>query len=104
MQTYKATAAVGINPGAVVKLTDEQAAARAHAITAQGKSGTYLVRSRIEFKGGEIFQVDGDMPKNLADFVETGKKKVQTSAPAPAAAPVVAQTAASVDPEDAAGA
>ena len=53
MQTYKAIAAVGINPGAVVKLTDEQATARVHAITAQGKNGTYLVRSRIEFKGGE---------------------------------------------------
>lgn len=83
MQTYQATGVVGLNAGAQVKLSKEQAASRAHALTAQGK-GVYLVRERIEFKAGEIFGLDGDLPKHLAELAaaKTAKKGSESDAPA----------------------
>ena len=88
MQTYKALSAVGLHVGAVVHLSTAQANTRLHALERQGKGNTFVVRSPIQFKAGESFKVEGDMPKHLAELVEVeGKKEVQTSAPPPPPAP-----------------
>jgi hypothetical protein len=83
MQQYTAVAPVGLNAGAVVKLTKKQAAKREHAIQQQGKGNTYLVLSRIEFKAGETFHVDGELPKSLAELVEDKKAEGGGAPPPP---------------------
>lgn len=92
MKSYKALAPVALFPGTVVHLSKAQADTRAHALERQGKGNTFLVTSRIEFKAGESFKVDGELPKNLAELVEA--EKVQTSAPPPPPPPAPAPPAA----------
>lgn len=89
MKSYKALAPVALFPGTVVHLTKAQAETRAHALERHGKgSNTFIVTARIEFKAGESFKVDGDLPKNLAELVEA--EKVQTSVPPPPPPPAPA--------------
>ncbi|BEP42259.1 hypothetical protein [Variovorax sp. V15] len=89
MKSYKALAPVALFPGTVVHLTTAQARIRAHALEKQGKGNTFLVTSRIEFKAGESFKVDGDLPKNLAELVEPEEAQtaVPPAPPAPSPAP-----------------
>jgi hypothetical protein len=88
MHHYTAVAPVGINAGALVKLTKKQAGKREHdAIQQQGKSTTYLVLSRIEFKAGETFHVDGELPKSMAELVEDKKADSDSPPPPPPAPP-----------------
>lgn len=99
MQTYHAIGVVGINPGAQMRLSKEQAAARAHALTAQGKGGFYLVRARIEFKAGETFHLDGELPKHLADLVEPKAKKGGGEGEPPASSSTVQAPGAAGEPD-----
>jgi hypothetical protein len=88
MKTFRTLAPVGVNPGALVALSKEQAAARAFGIRKADKKGTYEVTQRIEFKAGETFELDGELPKNLADLVEEkGKRAAPAPAPTPAPDP-----------------
>ncbi|MCC2673054.1 MAG: hypothetical protein K0R58_1, partial [Ramlibacter sp.] len=52
MKVFRALAPLGINPGALVGLSKEQAAARSYGISATAKKGVYSVKLRIEFKAG----------------------------------------------------
>lgn len=83
MHQYTAIAPVGVNAGALVKLTKKQASRREHAIEQQGKGNTYLVKSRIEFKAGETFHVDVELPKNMAELVEEKKSDIDSPSPPP---------------------
>lgn len=70
------TATLSLHAGAVVGLTEEQAARRAPFIKALPKrKGWYEVLSEIQFKRGEGIQYDGDVPKGLAEVVEAPKRK-----------------------------
>lgn len=80
MRNYRTTATTGLNPGAEVALTASQAAARQHALKPTGKRGVYLVTLRVEFKAGETFGYDGDLPKSMADDVTPLKGAEKASA------------------------
>ena len=54
--------------GAVVGLTEEQAAPRAHGLRSVG-AGRYEVTRTVQFKAGEVIEYDGILPKNLAEPV-----------------------------------
>jgi hypothetical protein len=71
MKMFKTTGAVGLNAGAMVLLTPAQAESRAAALLpVKPKAGLYQVKNRIEFKSGETFGFDGDLPKSMAELVE----------------------------------
>ena len=57
----------------MLALSGEQAKCRAHALK-EIKKGVYEVLSPVEFKQGEVFGHDGDLPKVLANLVESTKK------------------------------
>ncbi len=78
MKSYKVLAAISLYPGTVVQLTKEQAEPRSHALERQGKGGTFTVTQPIQFKAGETFKTDSELPKVLAERIEP--EKVQTSA------------------------
>jgi hypothetical protein len=61
--------AVGVNSGAEVELSDEQARRRRHVLESLG-DGRYLTLQRVEFKHGEEFGYDGEFPKTLATEVK----------------------------------
>lgn len=70
------TATLSLHAGAVVGLTEEQAARRAPFIKALPKRrGWYEVLAEIQFKRGEGIQYDGDVPKGLGEVVEAPKRK-----------------------------
>lgn len=56
-----------------VKLTEEQSKARAHAIRATEETAVFEILQPINFKSGEVFFYEGDLPKNLASLVQPKK-------------------------------
>lgn len=80
MQHYRTTAPTGVNAGATVQLSGDQANARQSALRATERKGVYTVKDRIEFKAGEIFGLDGDLPKSMAEAVEPPDGKKQDKA------------------------
>lgn len=79
MKVFKTTGPIGLNAGAMVALTKEQAASREHALLATKTKGVFQVKTRIEFKAGETFGFDGDLPKNVVDQVEADKDTKKTT-------------------------
>ena len=72
---YIAIAVVTFSAGVELGLSDAQARARAHALTALPKrKGWYCTSGPIQLKAGEEFYFDGDLPKGLADALEQQKK------------------------------
>jgi hypothetical protein len=72
---YIATAVVTLAAGAEVGLNKDQAAARCHCTTPSAdRKGWYLVTGPLQFKVGESFLYEGELPKALADAVEPAKK------------------------------
>lgn len=72
---YIATAVVTLAAGAEVGLNKDQAAARRHCTTpSTERKGWYLVTGPLQFKVGEIFLYDDELPKALADAVEPARK------------------------------
>lgn len=70
-----------------VALDPRQAAARAHAVEAvKGTAGVFEVTAPIQFKRGERFGYDGDIPKAMAGEVSAAKAPAAPEAPAKAAA------------------
>jgi len=67
---YTAIAIVTLPAGAVLGLSELQAATRKHALEPGKKKGFYLSTATVQFKVGEPFHYDGDLPKGLADCVE----------------------------------
>ena len=71
MNTYQVIGRVVELPAGTVELSDEQAARRKHAIERIGKRGRkFAILKPLQFKHGETFGYDGDLPKHLADAVE----------------------------------
>lgn len=88
---YIALAVVAFAAGAELGLTEAQASARKHALTPMpGRKGWYIATGPTQFKVGEQFLHDGDLPKALAEAVETPKKVSKAEAAAKAAADATA--------------
>lgn len=69
IQKYEVTAvSARINSG-VLELTKEQAGPRMHNLKPI-KGNKYEVLNTVEFKRGEVFGFDGDLPKVLASALE----------------------------------
>ena len=79
MKKYKANAVVGLLSGKV-KLTKDQASSREFSVECISKKGnTYKIIEGIQFKAGEEFSYDGDIPKSVAlDVSKLGKKETDT--------------------------
>lgn len=74
MKRYRVTArSVEIHAG-VLQLTDEQAIPRAHRMEKCGKGCWRVSDGPVQFKVGEEFGYDGDLPKDLAADVEPAAK------------------------------
>lgn len=69
MTKYRTTGAVTFGAGAVLGLSDSQAAARVASLVALGK-GVYRAQQPVQFKAGEELAVDGRLPKALADDLD----------------------------------
>lgn len=79
MKEVEIIAPMGITlKGGLVKLTTKQAADRVSAVT-QVKKDIYEITGETQFKNGERFFYDGDLPKNLAE--EVGEVKTTDSGP-----------------------
>ena len=75
MNTYRAQVPVTIPPGSLLKLSPQQAAARAYGLTKEGNA--WRVRLPVQFKAGEEFRYQGDLPKSLADLVKVATREAK---------------------------
>lgn len=66
----KTLAAIVIPVGEVLKLSNEQARRRSHAITELKEKGFYTVNQPIQFKAGETFETKNELPKAYRHLVE----------------------------------
>ena len=83
---YIATSVVSFGAGAELGLTKAQAASRQAFLSDLGK-GWYIATGPVQFKIGEEFRFDGDLPKSMAADVEAlAKAKSQADAEAKAKA------------------
>lgn len=79
------TTATSINAGRL-RLTPEQAKARLHNLKSLG-DGVYQVLNAVQFKRGEQFDYDGELPKGMVSVaVEAGAKRANSPAEVKAAA------------------
>lgn len=71
MNTYKANAPVRLVMG-VLKLTEKQAARRAHVLreVEDSEGGVYELIGETQFKAGEEFGYDGKVPKSVAALLD----------------------------------
>lgn len=68
---YTAVSVVTLPAGATLVLTEQQAAARQHALqSVAGARGRYTSTQPIQFKAGEVFVYEGELPKAMAQAVE----------------------------------
>lgn len=90
---YTAITPVSVAPGARVRLTKEQAARCIGLVDAPEKKGGFsTVLIAFQFKAGEAFELDADLPKGMADQVQDTAAEPTASAPV-AAAPAQAAAA-----------
>lgn len=80
MKTYTTHQAISLH-GGNVKLSKEQASARAHCL-GECKRGIYPVLQTIYFKAGETFGYDGALPKALLGLVVDEDEEQQAKAEA----------------------
>lgn len=69
MKQIKTTAAVTFGPGAILKLSDGQAALRAGRLKIL-EGGLYETLSEIQFKAGEEFGYEGTLSKAMLELVD----------------------------------
>lgn len=98
MNKYVVTNPVTLRSG-VVRLTKEQASKRAHALEPAGKD--YRIIGQIQFKTGEEFGYEGDLPKSMAENLTT-KEAAEAAAKKAAAEAEKAATKAAKEAEKAA--
>jgi len=102
---YTTIAVLAIGAGAVLGLTEAQAALRKHALAPiPGRKGWYTTTDAVQFKRGEQIHSDEVLPKGLADLVESAesaqkKGAAKAKALADAAEAAKAVQAAQADPE-----
>lgn len=72
MQKIKVIGRVlNIGLGAKLRLSKDQAAARAHALDVDKLTGIFTSTKTLQFKCGEVFEMDAaEIPKNMRDNVE----------------------------------
>jgi Tfp pilus assembly protein FimV len=72
---YIATAVVTLGTGAIVGLSEAQAASRkAYLRPVEGSKGKFELTSPIQLKAGEEFDYEGEVPKGMADQVGDAKQ------------------------------
>lgn len=69
MEQYIATRPVTLQFG-VIGLTEQQAMARLHNLD-RLDNGKFRIVQPVQFKAGESFEYDGELPKSLAAQIET---------------------------------
>jgi len=81
---YRVLQPMMLHPGALLGLTAAQAAARSFGLVPQGAK--WLVTKPVGFKAGEEIEVDGGLPKALAQSAAMvgGAAEAATPAQAPA--------------------
>ncbi|MDF3821977.1 hypothetical protein P3G55_18880 [Leptospira sp. 96542] len=89
---YTAVSVVTLPEDAVLGLSEQQAKARAHALSPMGK-GRYKTKAPVHFKVGEVFVYEGELPKVLASSLEPveAERKRKPAQTADAAAQALAQ-------------
>lgn len=75
MKTYTVNHPLTIQSG-ILQLTKEQAKPRMHNINALSND-TFLIINAVNFKAGEVFGYDGDLPKSVASLAEPVKVKLK---------------------------
>lgn len=107
---YITIAVLALQAGEVLGLTDAQAAPRQHVLTpVPGRKGWYTTTGPTQFKRGEQFLYEGDLPKHLADTVDSAdgqpvKAKAKAKAKTEAQQAAEAEAQAKADAEAAAAA
>ncbi len=67
--------ALELKPGALVGINEKQAARRKPFLQPVPKrAGWYQVTGAVQFKRGEALQIEGDVPKALAEVIEAPKR------------------------------
>lgn len=80
---YITTAVLSLPAGVLLGLSVAQVAHRQHVLTnAPGRKGWYVATSPVQFKRGETLQVDGDLPKALADRLDAEDRAAKAKAKA----------------------
>jgi hypothetical protein len=91
MNRYLTTQTLTVAADTVLELTADQARRRKHQIEpVKDKEGQYRTKTLVQFKRGETFGMEGELPKGHEAFaewlnkpaVEGQESAVQTSAPA----------------------
>lgn len=81
---YTTTTVAQLPSGSVVGLTEAQYKTRSHALKAVKQKGWYLVMEPIQFKMGETFLCNDDLPKNMAVCAEAEAQRNAKAAKAKA--------------------
>ena len=74
MKRYITTAVVTIYTG-LIELTEAQAAARYSMVEKTDEPGIYSIKKPVQFKVGEHFGYDADLPKSVASSLEPEKSE-----------------------------
>lgn len=84
---YQAITKVRVMPGARVKLTKDQAHDARHLVELPAADGFCNVLHPFDFKAGDRFELDGDLPKGMAEALDEPAKTApaKTAKRAPAA-------------------
>jgi len=77
---YVSTQPITLPEGSVLGLTPAQAAPRRHALKPTGKRGVYTTTQPVQFKAGESFYYDGDIPRGMADAFMSAADKAKAEA------------------------
>ena len=75
---FQAKELIMIRSGVLV-LTDDQARRRASCLMPSIKAGAYTVTAPVQIKAGEVFGINGDVDKYLADRIINLDPKVNAS-------------------------
>lgn len=92
---YVSLTMVSFGAGALLGLSVDQSAARTASIApVPGRKGWFTTTGPVQFKRGEEFQFDGELPKAMAQHLETPAEKARAvNAARSAAAALVAKEA-----------
>jgi hypothetical protein len=77
---YTAQQPIDVRPGQCVRLSAEQLRRRRSLVTPHAeRKGWFVATAAFQFKTGETFELDHELPKGMADAVEP-KKAVEKAA------------------------
>lgn len=97
---YTTIAVLSLQAGVLLGLTEAQAATRKTVLTAApARKGWYTTTGPVQFKRGEVFLFDGDLPKHLAQAVDPAEGREAKSLAKAVKAKSEAQTREKADAE-----